>query len=131
MTGRPAIIDDLDKLKQLMRLKPSLADTAAIFDCSERTVQETIKREFDMEFRAFRERYMAQTRLSLIRKAVGKAEGGDNQMLIFCLKNICGWTDRQAVEVTGAEGGPIETLNVPVTNEDRLAIARRLMEIKS
>ena len=37
---------------------------------------------------------MVHTRLSIVRKAIDKAEKGDNVMLIFCLKNLCGWKDK-------------------------------------
>lgn len=102
--GRPKKFQeaDLQKLKNLMRLNPTLEDTAAFFECGQRTVEETIRNHFDLTFREFRQQNMVHTRLSLIRKAVSKAEAGDNTMLIFCLKNLCGWKDRYEQEVTGS-----------------------------
>lgn len=101
--GRPRKFEekDLEKLKQLMRLNPTLADTAAFFECGQRTVEDTIREHFDLTFREFRRQNMVHTRLSLVRKAVQKGEAGDNTMLIFCLKNLCGWADKQEVEQTG------------------------------
>jgi len=99
--GRPTKIEDLDKLKALMRLNPTLSDTAAFFECGERTVEDAIRKHFDLTFREFRKQNMVHTRLSLIRKAVQKGEAGDNTMLIFCLKNLCGWADKQEVEHSG------------------------------
>jgi hypothetical protein len=106
--GRPGKIQDLDKLKSLMRLNPTLADTAAFFECGERTVEDTIRNNFDLTFREFRQQNMVHTRLSLIRKAVSKAESGDNVMLIFCLKNLCGWADKQETKLDGS--GAVFTL---------------------
>jgi hypothetical protein len=37
---------------------------------------------------------MVFTRFDLIRTAIDKAKKGDNVMLIFCLKNLCGWRDK-------------------------------------
>ncbi len=95
--GRPMVQIDLEKLKALMRLKPSLEDTAIFFECSPDTIERTIKREFKLTFAEFREQNMVQTRFALVRTALQKAQKGDNVMLIFCLKNLCGWKDRHEV----------------------------------
>lgn len=87
-------LEKLEKLKQLMRLHPTLEDTAAFFECSQRTIEETIRVEFDLTFREFRRQNAVHTRLSITRKAIEKAKSGDNTMLIFCLKNLCGWKDK-------------------------------------
>lgn len=93
MRGKTTVIDD-EKLKALMRLKPSMSDTAAFFDCSTKTIERYIKDNYEMGYLEFCERYMVHTRLSIIKKAIDKAEKGDNIMLIFCLKNLCGWKDK-------------------------------------
>ena len=91
-------MSDLDlnqaKLKEFMRLKPTKADTAAFFECSEKTVERYIKEHFNLTFREFRERYMVHTRMQVVRKAIELATKGNVPMLIFCLKNLCGWMDR-------------------------------------
>lgn len=92
--SRPRVEIEEPKLKALMRLKPSLEDTAAYFECSARTVERFIRDSFDLSFVEFRDQNMVHTRLSIIRKAISKAESGDNTMLIFCLKNLCGWKDQ-------------------------------------
>lgn len=95
--ARPKKDIPLPQLKALMRLKPSLEDTASFFEVSPDTVERTIKREFGVRFAEFREQNMVQTRFSLVRTAIQKAEKGDNVMLIFCLKNLCGWADRSSL----------------------------------
>lgn len=92
--GRPPNDIDQEKLKALMRLLPTLADTAAFFECSERTIERHIRKEFDLSFVEFREQNMVHTRLNLRRRAIRKAEEGDNTMLIWCMKNIDNWTDK-------------------------------------
>lgn len=94
--GRPKIFDDeKDKqLRAILRLKPTLVDCAAFFDVDPSTIERYINRQYNCTYAEFRDQNMVHTRFSLIRKAIQKAEGGDNVMLIFCLKNLCGWTDK-------------------------------------
>lgn len=118
-TGKPAPnakIRDLDQLETFMRLKPTLADTAAFFKVGIQTVEDTIRRHYDLTFREFREQNMVHTRMMLIRTALGKAKGGDNTMLIFCLKNLCGWADK--MEQVLPEGGHVVQLNYKLEDED-------------
>jgi len=96
--GRPRIMIDDPKLRALMRLKPSIADTAAFFECSVATIENYLRDNYDLTFSAFRDQNMVHTRFMLIRTALKKAEKGDNCMLIFCLKNLCGWRDKQIEE---------------------------------
>lgn len=90
---------DVKQLKAIMRFKPRVEDAAAFFEVGQRTLERFIKSEFDITFSEFRDRHMVRTRFDLARKAVDKALGGDNVMLIFCLKNMCGWKDKQPDEV--------------------------------
>jgi hypothetical protein len=94
-TGRPFKILNADQLKALMRLKPTIDDTAAFFEVNKRTVDRFIQKEWKITFAEFRDQHMVHTRFSLIRKAIQKAEGGDNVMLVFCLKNLCDWKDKR------------------------------------
>lgn len=96
--ARPQLDIDMDKLAALMRFKPTQADCAAFFKCSEDTIANRIKDETGLSFSEFRSQNMVHTRFSLIRSALKKAEGGDNVMLIFCLKNMCEWRDKQPDE---------------------------------
>ena len=95
--GHPKRVFDAEKLRKLkafMRMKPTLLDTAAFFECGQTTVEAAVRDNFGMAFREFRQQNMVHTRMMLIRTALQKAERGDNCMLIFCLKNLCGWADQ-------------------------------------
>ncbi|OQW50627.1 MAG: hypothetical protein A4S09_02195 [Proteobacteria bacterium SG_bin7] len=96
--GRPEIEIDM-QLAIFCRLKPSLADCAAFFKCSEDTITNKIKEQTGQTFSVFRDTHLVYTRFNLTRKAIEKAESGDNQMLMFALKNLCGWRDKQPEEV--------------------------------
>lgn len=93
--GRPPVEIDIPKLKGLLRLKPTLADTAAFFEVSERSIERFIDKNFHCTFVEFRDQNMVHTRLNLIRKAISEAtkDKPNTAMLIFCLKNLCGWKD--------------------------------------
>lgn len=98
--ARQKIEIDENQLKGLCRLKPRIEDVAAFFGCSHDTIERRV-REFGYDtFASFREQNMVHTRFSLIRKAIQKAESGDNVMLIFTLKNLCGWSDKNEIEHT-------------------------------
>lgn len=125
--GRKRVFDTpekLEQLKQLMRLKPSLLDTAAFFECGQTTIEDTIKKEWGLTFREFREQNMVHTRLAIVRKAIEKAKSGDNVMLIFCLKNLCKWSDK------GEFDGPdvVITNNI---NAEPIDVNERIKQIKS
>lgn len=96
--GRPIKPIDCEQLEAFMRMKPTLADTAAWFKCGETTIVDFIKANYSLTFREFRDQKMVSTRHDLIRTALGKAMQGDNVMLIFCLKNLCGWSDKPEKE---------------------------------
>ena len=121
--ARPKKDIPLPQLKAIMRLKPSLEDTAAFFECDPSTIEKMIKRDFGLRFSEFREQNMVQTRFSLIRTAIHKAEKGDNVMLIFCLKNLCGWKDRYEQSSGDDQGGSAEKPTPEAMNKLK-AIAR-------
>jgi AraC-like DNA-binding protein len=125
--GRPKKLIDEAQLRALMRMKPTLKDTAAFFECSEDTIEKRCKEIAGVNFTEFREQNMVHTRLSLVRKAIQKAEGGDNTMLIFCLKNLCDWKDKQPEEV------PSVTVNLGTKTDEELdqIILQAAAEIKS
>jgi hypothetical protein len=119
LTGRKRKEFDVVQLKAFLRLKPTLEDCAAFFACHSDTVVNFIKREFNMGFSEFREQNAVHTRFNLIRKAISKAEHGDNVMLIFCLKNLCNWRNDPRDEI-------VETINLPLSELITLAKAKIL-----
>lgn len=92
--GRPPAEIDWEKLDMALQLGGSLEMVSGFLDVSEDTVEKYIRKEKGMGFREYRNRRMSSVRLKLIQKAQSKALDGDNTMLIFCLKNLCGWADK-------------------------------------
>lgn len=107
--GRPKkFTDEKDRqLKAILRLKPTLKDCAAFLEVSEDTIERHIKKHYKCTYAEFRTQNMVHTRFSLIRTALKQAESGNTAMLIFCLKNLCGWSDKQETTLT-SDGSPIQ-----------------------
>ena len=84
-------------LDALLQRSSSKIDCAAIMDCSSDTIERNIKEKHDMTFVQYREKKMATTRTRLIEKALSMAFSGDRVMLIFSLKNLCNWKDKQEI----------------------------------
>lgn len=100
MGRRPKKID-IEQLRAFMRLKPTITDTAHFFQCSEDTISNRIKRYTGLTFSVFRDQNMVHTRFALVRKAIQMGESGNVPMLIFTLKNLCGWADKVENTVQG------------------------------
>lgn len=111
MARPPSVLIEIAKLKAFMRMKPTLADTAAFFECSEDSVENFIKKEFKVSFSVFREQNMVHTRFDIFREMVRKALEGDNTMLIWCSKNMLGWKDKH--EISGTDEAPLTITYTP------------------
>lgn len=114
--GRVPIFDSekLIQLEDLMRIKPSLEDSAAFFKCDQKTIERVIRKEWDKTFVDFRQERMVHTRLMLQRDAVKMAKRGNVVMMIFCLKNMCGWADKmeQRSDVTTSTSVQIKPMTI-------------------
>lgn len=59
-----------------------------------KTLQRHIRRKFDMTYSEYRDSRMTPTKVKLVQTAIRKALEGNTVLMIFCLKNLCGWSDR-------------------------------------
>lgn len=64
----------------------------------------TLQRHYQYEMDHGRTNLMTQVVQSLAQRAIG----GSDTAAIFLAKARLGWSDRQSVELTGKDGGPIE-----------------------
>jgi hypothetical protein len=96
--ARPPTVIDPHRLEALMRLKPTKEDTASFFQCSPSTIDRFIRDNYGQTYAEFRDAGMVHTRFEMIRRAIERSKTSD-AILIFCLKNLCGWRDRQEEEV--------------------------------
>lgn len=97
--ARPCKEVNENQLGVLCRLKPTQKDCADFFGVSPDTIENRVKAWGYESFSDFREQNMVHTRFALITKAIDKATKGDNCMLIFCLKNLCGWKDKFETDI--------------------------------
>ena len=106
---------------------PNLAATVATMALAGFTVRqvcdalklsaETIAKHYDDEMKNGRARVMTQVVGSLAQRAIG----GSDTAAIWLTKTRLGWSDRQNIELTGADGGPIKIEHQLVL--DRIASA--------
>jgi len=82
-----------------LKTKPTLADASEFMstegnNISEDTIARRVREKHDCTYAELREKKMAGVRRALVQKALDMAlNGGNATMLIFSLKNLCGWRD--------------------------------------
>ncbi len=73
----------------------------------------TLRKYFSFELASGKVAANAEVAETLFNKAT---KGDDTTAMIFWLKSQAGWTDRQRVELTGANGAPIQSITT-ATND--------------
>lgn len=86
-----------ENLINLMRFRPTLKEASEYFNTSEDTVERRIHKWEKTTFSIFKEKHSRSIKYKLIDKAIDMAMSGNSTMMIFALKNICGWGDRAEV----------------------------------
>lgn len=106
--ARPCKPFDWSKLDAILQYNATLADAAEVMGVHIDTLERKIKKEKKCCFTEYRQQKLGKVRIMLVQKAVEMARGGNATMLIFCLKNMCGWADKQEVEHSGESTIKIE-----------------------
>jgi hypothetical protein len=134
--GRPKIPIDPAEVFKLAAINCTITDMAGWFGCTEKTIDRRIRSkqrytfslgkldpsgagERSGTFAEIIEQGKAIARVSLRRKLHSQA---DNKpaVAIFLAKNILGYKDAGSVELTGAQGGPIQTKDVSELSDEEL-----------
>lgn len=99
--GRPKAIFPMEVVEAACQLNATSDQVLEILasqghKISQDTMYREIKRKHGLSFAEFRDKKTDLTRLKLVQKAVKMALDGNATMLIFSLKNMCGWMDKIA-----------------------------------
>lgn len=110
--GRPKFVIDENQLKRLAALQHTIEEMAFALGCSPRTLKRQLQ---EQKLRDVYEAGKAGGRSALKRlqwRHAQMANSAGVQMTIHLSKHWLGETDKAALELTGKEGGPIETRDV-------------------
>lgn len=109
-------LDDLEQVIELIRIQCTKLEICAVLGVSEDTLTRRI-REHGIEgvenFADLYEKHAKEGRSSLRRAQWKAAHNGNVTMQIWLGKQMLGQRDqiKQSVEITGADGGPIQTVD--------------------
>lgn len=96
--GRPKIPIDLDELKKLCTYQATKEEIAHWFNCSVETIENVIRKEYDVSFSVYYEQNRGTGKLSLRRKMFQMAMAGDRTLCIWLSKNYLGMSDKQEIK---------------------------------
>ena len=85
---------DWNTFDAICQFHPSLATASMVMGVSDDTIQRRIKEKTGQTFKEYRADKEGTVRLSLQQKALNMALAGNVPMLIFSLKNLCDWSDK-------------------------------------
>lgn len=93
--ARKKIDIDWKTLDGIFSIGGTMTMASSILDISHDTIERRIKEEKGVDFKTYKESKLDKTRVRLQQKAIDMALNKDNvTLLIFCLKNLCSWTDK-------------------------------------
>jgi len=108
---------DYSALDALLQFKTTKRFCADYLGVSEDTIERRLKEDHNSTFKEYHQLKMGRTAVNLQQKAIEQALKGNTTMMIFCLKNLAGWADKQEIQQTtesvviqyNAEEGDVET----------------------
>lgn len=93
--GRSSKIElNYEVLDALLQHKITKRFCADYFGVSEDTIERRLKEDFKMTFKEYHALKMENTSYKLQQQAIQMALDGNAVMMIFCLKNLAGWSDK-------------------------------------
>jgi hypothetical protein len=110
MAGRKPVNIDLEQVEKLAAIQCTEAEIASVLGVSERTIE---RRKLQPDFAEAMARGKARGRVSLRRNLWSLANKGQPAANIFLAKNLLGYKDYVANELSGPDGSPIAIGPVP------------------
>ena len=102
---------DFSALDALLQFKVSLNFCADYLNVSTDAIRRRIKENYGLSFSEYHALKIEGTATKLQQKAIKMALEGNNTMMIFCLKNLAKWADKQEIEHN------ISSINIDVDDE--------------
>jgi len=91
---------DWVQLDKYLQFKPNLKTVAELMGVHPNTIKNYIKAKHEMTYTEYADVKLSKTKHRLVEKALQMAMSGKNNvMMIFCLKNICKWSDNIEPEI--------------------------------
>jgi hypothetical protein len=119
MAGRPPKTLTDKQRDEVETLAPflSIEQIADYFGMSKPTFYSIMERDDDISLRYKRGR--AKVVADISNSLIMKAREGDNACMFFYLKTQAGWRETEKVEISGPNGGPIQTkMDATLSPED-------------
>lgn len=85
---------DWAQLDKYLQFKITLKMASELMECGETTIKNYIKQKHNMTFTEYSDLKMSKVKVKLVQKALDMAFNGSVPLMIFSLKNICGWADK-------------------------------------
>lgn len=111
--GRPRKNIDKNQFENLCGMQCTEEEICSWFDVTDKTLNSWCKRTYKMNFSEVFRQKRGKGKISLRRTQFRLAEKSA-AMAIFLGKQYLGQRDVQATEITGADGGPLETSEMKV-----------------
>jgi hypothetical protein len=121
--GRPMLQIDPDQVEKLASIGCTKAEICAVVGCS----QDTLMARFSEQIAKGQEN--GKTRLR--KKQIEVALAGNVSMLIFLGKNMLGQSDAMRNEITGADGGPIQSATVSLPPDQESALQSLITDARA
>lgn len=120
--ARPRVEIDYNTVDKLCHIQCTGEEIAAVLNIDYDTLQRTIRRDTKMRFTEYFKQKANGGKASLRRMQWKAAENGNTTMLIWLGKQMLGQADKQNLELTGKDGGPVEVESPLDKIEKKLAI---------
>jgi hypothetical protein len=117
---------DWAKLDIYLSFDASKSTCSQEFEMSEDTLDRRIRKKHNMTFMEYKRKKLEKTVLKLKQKMIQKAIGGDNTCLIFTLKNLSTWSDKNELTIEEKK----THLSVLVAEVSKVEIENKQIEMK-
>lgn len=88
-----------EKLEAYLQCGASAVSAAAMLGVHEKTLRRRVGQRYGMSFSEYKDKVGAGVQIMLVSKALKMAQAGNTAVMIFMLKNKCGYSDKNESKV--------------------------------